>query len=106
MEHNIQSLDDMLIDCNIDFKGNSDKHFPLIEFSYNNSLIHPDPLLLMRLCMVGGVDLLLGDLELFSHNFFVPILFIRLWKRFISYGTSCNQSIVGKSLMPTIGEGK
>ncbi|MDV3143928.1 MAG: hypothetical protein Q8763_02730, partial [Candidatus Phytoplasma australasiaticum] len=36
-ERTIQTLEDMLRACMIDFKGNWDDHFPLIEFSYNNS---------------------------------------------------------------------
>ena len=33
----IQTLEDMLRSCIIDFKGSWDDHFPLIEFAYNNS---------------------------------------------------------------------
>ncbi|WMV14144.1 hypothetical protein MTR67_007529 [Solanum verrucosum] len=33
----IQTLEDMLRACVIDFKGSWDDHFPLIEFTYNNS---------------------------------------------------------------------
>ena len=36
-EHTIQTLEDMLRACIIDFKGSWDDHLPLIEFSYNNS---------------------------------------------------------------------
>ena len=36
-ERTIQTLEDMLRACVIDFKGNWDNHLPLIEFSYNNS---------------------------------------------------------------------
>ena len=36
-ERTILTLEDMLRDCIIDFKGNWDKHFPLVEFAYNNS---------------------------------------------------------------------
>ncbi|WMV50006.1 hypothetical protein MTR67_043391 [Solanum verrucosum] len=36
-ERTIQTLEDMLTPCVIDFKGNWDYHLPLIEFSYNNS---------------------------------------------------------------------
>lgn len=32
-----QTLEYMLRACIIDFKGHWDKHFPLVEFSYNNS---------------------------------------------------------------------
>ncbi|GJW31210.1 putative reverse transcriptase domain-containing protein [Tanacetum coccineum] len=33
----IQTLEDMLRACVLDFKGNWDVHLPLVEFSYNNS---------------------------------------------------------------------
>ena len=36
-ECTIQTLEDILRASIIDFKGNGDKHFPLVEFSYNNS---------------------------------------------------------------------
>ena len=36
-ERTIQTLEDMLRACLIDFKGNWDDHLPLIEFAYNNS---------------------------------------------------------------------
>ncbi|WMV58020.1 hypothetical protein MTR67_051405 [Solanum verrucosum] len=35
-EHTIQTLEDMLRACVIDFKGNWDDHLPLIEFAYYN----------------------------------------------------------------------
>ena len=36
-ERTIQTIEDMLRACALDFKGNWDEHLPLIEFSYNNS---------------------------------------------------------------------
>lgn len=36
-ERTIQTVEDMLRSCALDFKGNWDEHLPLIEFSYNNS---------------------------------------------------------------------
>ena len=36
-QHTIKTLEDMIRACIIDFKGNWDKHFPLVEFAYNNS---------------------------------------------------------------------
>ena len=36
-ERTIQTLEDMLRLCAIDFKGIWDDHLPLIEFAYNNS---------------------------------------------------------------------
>ncbi|KAH0671214.1 hypothetical protein KY285_025427 [Solanum tuberosum] len=37
VEHTIQTLEDILRACVIDFKGNWDDHLPLIEFAHNNS---------------------------------------------------------------------
>ena len=36
-EMTIQTLEDMLRACVIDFQGSWDEHLPLIEFAYNNS---------------------------------------------------------------------
>nr|GEZ03207.1 putative reverse transcriptase domain-containing protein [Tanacetum cinerariifolium] len=36
-ERTIQTLEDMLRACFLDFKGSLDVHLPLVEFSYNNS---------------------------------------------------------------------
>ena len=36
-EHTIQTLEDMLRACIIDFKGSWDRHLPLVQFAYNNS---------------------------------------------------------------------
>ncbi|XP_070007732.1 uncharacterized protein [Nicotiana sylvestris] len=36
-EHTIQTIEDMLRACVLDFKGNWYDHLPLIEFAYNNS---------------------------------------------------------------------
>ena len=36
-DHTIQTLEDMLRSCVIDFKGSWDDHLRLIEFAYNNS---------------------------------------------------------------------
>ncbi|GKD72615.1 reverse transcriptase domain-containing protein, partial [Tanacetum coccineum] len=36
-EKTIQTLEDMLHACVIDFESSLDRHLPLIEFSYNNS---------------------------------------------------------------------
>ena len=37
VERTIQTLEDMLRACVIDFKGSWDDHLPFIEFSYNNN---------------------------------------------------------------------
>ena len=36
-ERTIQTLEDMLRACKLDFKGSWDNHLSLIEFAYNNS---------------------------------------------------------------------
>ncbi|XP_063949924.1 uncharacterized protein LOC135152762 [Daucus carota subsp. sativus] len=36
-ERTIQTIEDMLRSCALDFKGNWDKHLPLVKFLYNNS---------------------------------------------------------------------
>nr|GEZ29420.1 putative reverse transcriptase domain-containing protein [Tanacetum cinerariifolium] len=36
-ERTIQTLEDMLRACDIDFRKGWEKHLPLVEFSYNNS---------------------------------------------------------------------
>lgn len=36
-ERTIQTLEDMLRACILDFKGSWDDHLPLVEFAYNNS---------------------------------------------------------------------
>ncbi|XP_059288697.1 uncharacterized protein LOC132042091 [Lycium ferocissimum] len=42
-ERTIQTLEDMLRACVIDFGGNWDGHLPLVEFAYNNvELLGPD----------------------------------------------------------------
>ena len=36
-ERTIQTLEDMLWACVLDFKGSWEEHFPFVEFTYNNS---------------------------------------------------------------------
>ena len=36
-ERTIQTIEDMLRVCSIEFKGSWDDHLPLVEFSFNNS---------------------------------------------------------------------
>lgn len=36
-ERTIQTLEDMLKDCVLDFSGSWDRYLPLVEFTYNNS---------------------------------------------------------------------
>ena len=62
-EHTIQTLEDMLRDYVISFKGSWDDHLPQIEFAYNNSYHSSIQMALMRLCMDVDVDILLGGLK-------------------------------------------
>ena len=55
-EHTIQTLEDMLRACVIDFRGSWDDHLSLIEFAYNKVTILVFRWLLMRPYMGGDVD--------------------------------------------------
>ena len=55
-ERTIQVLEDMLQACVLDLKGSWEKHFPLVEFAYNNSF-QTSIQMAMRICMRGHVDL-------------------------------------------------
>ena len=72
-ECTIQTLEDMLRYCIIDFKGNWDKHLPWWSLLIIIVFIHPFPCLPMKPCMVGGVGLILDCLKLASLRFLVPI---------------------------------
>ena len=48
-ERTIQTLKDTLRSCIIDFKGNWDKHLPMVEIAYNNSYHSSIAMLLMNL---------------------------------------------------------
>ncbi|GJV47306.1 putative reverse transcriptase domain-containing protein [Tanacetum coccineum] len=55
-ERTIQTLEDMLRACVIDFGNSWDRHLPLVEFSYNNSYTQVLRLHHMKLCMEESVD--------------------------------------------------
>ena len=61
-ECTIETLEEMLRVCIIDFKGNWDKHFPLVEFAYNSSYHSSISMVLIKPCMVGDVNLRLDGL--------------------------------------------
>nr|GEZ76670.1 putative reverse transcriptase domain-containing protein [Tanacetum cinerariifolium] len=63
-ERTIQTLEDMLRACVLDFGKGWDKHLPLIEFSYNNSTIPALRLFCLRRCMDASVDHLSAGLRL------------------------------------------
>ena len=56
-ERTIQTLENMLRACVIDFKGNWDDHLPLIEFAYNNSCHSSIAMAPFEALYGGGVDL-------------------------------------------------
>ena len=56
-QRTIQTLEDMLRACVIDFKGSWDDHLPLIEFAYNNSYHSSIQMALMMIYMGVDVDL-------------------------------------------------
>lgn len=56
LEKVIQILEDMLRACSLGFGENWDKHFSLVEFSYNNNKEASIEWLHMRLYVKGKVD--------------------------------------------------
>ncbi|EOY16995.1 Uncharacterized protein TCM_036100 [Theobroma cacao] len=56
-ERTIQTLEDMLRACVIDFIGSWDRHLPLVEFAYNNSFQSILGWHHTRLCMEGNAEL-------------------------------------------------
>ena len=73
VEHTIQTLEDMLRACLIDFKGSWGDHLPLIEFAYNNSYhsdIHMAPYeaLYGRICRYHGDWFEVGETSLIGPD--------------------------------------
>ena len=73
-EHTIQSLEYILRDCIIDFKGSWDLHLNLVELLEKIVFIYPYLCLIMKLCTVEGVGLMFCGLGLRSLRFLVSIL--------------------------------
>ena len=73
MEHTIQTLEDMLGECIIKFKGNSDNICLLCSIHIIIVCIHSFPRIPMKPCMVEGVGLLLDCLKRESLHFLVLI---------------------------------
>ena len=67
-ERTIQTLEDMLRACMIDFKSSWEAHLPLVEFSYNNSFQATIEWHCMRLYMGESVDLLYIGMKLVSGS--------------------------------------
>ncbi|KAL0452067.1 UNVERIFIED_CONTAM: Retrovirus-related Pol polyprotein from transposon [Sesamum latifolium] len=55
-ERTIQTLEDMMRACVIEFRGNWDDHLPLIEFAYNNSFHSSIGMAHMKLYTEGNVE--------------------------------------------------
>ena len=62
-EWTIQTLEDMLQPCVIDFGKAWDTHLLIIEFSYNNNYHSSIKVAPSRPCMVGNIDLLFAGLK-------------------------------------------
>ena len=50
-------MEDMLISCIMEFKGNWDEHLPLAEFAYNNSYQSSIDMALFEPCIKKGAEL-------------------------------------------------
>ena len=104
-ERTNQTLEEMLRDCVIDFKGSWDDHLPLIEFSYNNSYHSSIGMAPFEALMVDGVGQQLGGSRLKSRPFWVQISFTRSYRRSRLLGTCCLLLTVGRSHMLIIENG-
>ena len=67
-ERTIQTLEDMLRACVLDFGGSWDEHLPLIEFAYNNSYHSSIQMARMKPYMEENADLQLDGLEPEKYN--------------------------------------
>ena len=67
-ERAIQTIEDMLRACVIDFGKSWDTQLPLVEFSYINSYHTSTTLLLLRHYMVANADHLYGGLRWETPN--------------------------------------
>ena len=72
-ERTIQTLEDILKACIIDFKGNYDNICLWWSLLIIIAFINPTPCLPMKPCMVGGVGLLLDGLKWVSLPFLFTI---------------------------------
>ena len=71
-ERTIQTLEDILRAFIIDFKGNWDKHFPSVEFAYNNRFYSSISMAPYEALIVGGAGLLLDSLKWVRLHFLAP----------------------------------
>ncbi|WMV29677.1 hypothetical protein MTR67_023062 [Solanum verrucosum] len=73
-QHTIQTLEDMLRVCVIDFKGNWDDHLPLIEFAYNNRYYSSISMALFEALYGRMCRSLVGWFEVGEFSLIVPEL--------------------------------
>ncbi|GKA08895.1 putative reverse transcriptase domain-containing protein [Tanacetum coccineum] len=104
-ERTIQTLEDMLRACVIDFGNGWDRHLPLVEFSYNNSYhtsikAAPFEALYGRKCCSP-----VCWVKLEKHNLPDRRLFTRLRKIFSRLGIACKLHTTDKRAMLTRGVG-
>nr|GEY21872.1 putative reverse transcriptase domain-containing protein [Tanacetum cinerariifolium] len=88
-ERIIQTLEDMLRTCVLDFGKGWDKHLPFVEFAYNNSYIPSLRLLRLRRCMDASVNHLSAGLRRKPLEFHVGdkvMLKVSPWKGVIRFG--------------------
>ncbi|XP_070008984.1 uncharacterized protein [Nicotiana sylvestris] len=80
-ERTIQTLEDMLRACVLDFKVNWDDHLPLIEFAYNNSYHFSMKMAHTRHYMGGDVDHQLDGSKSVKQNYMGQIWFTKPLRR-------------------------
>ncbi|KAI3813823.1 hypothetical protein L1987_18558 [Smallanthus sonchifolius] len=100
-ERTIQTLEDMLRACVIDFGNTWESHLPLVEFSYNNSnhtSIQAAPL---RHCTDINADLLSVGPKLGIASLQVPSSYSKLLRRSFKSETVWRQLEIVKRAMPT-----
>ncbi|XP_070010308.1 uncharacterized protein [Nicotiana sylvestris] len=97
-ERMIQTLEDMLRACTLDFKGSWDDHLPLIEFSYNNSFhasiqMSPFEALYGRRCRSPIGRFKVGDAELIGPNLVHQAMEkVKIMKERLKTTQSCQKS--------------
>ena len=99
VESTIQTLEDMLRTCIIDFKGNWHKYFPLVQFAYNSSFHSSISMALYEALYGKGCRYLIVWLEVCEPSLLGPLDKVHIT------GICFNLPIVGKTFMPIIGEG-
>lgn len=81
VKRTIQTLENILHACVIDYGGSQIKHLQLLEFSYTYSYHTSIGKAPFKVLYIGGVDLLLVGSKMVRRIFLVQIWSIMLWKR-------------------------